>query len=125
MRRRLQRSSRALYLVALIAFLLAGSGLLANGLLDNLQEGLEVRTDRWGTANAIVLLGGGSEMTDQGPEMSAFSYGRLVKDPGRRARREAAGLAGDPLAVLLSRRLEVPWDAPLFAEPARVLGEIS
>ena len=43
-----KRSSRALYLVALIAFLLAGSGLPANALLDNLQEGLDVRTDPHG-----------------------------------------------------------------------------
>ena len=76
---RFKRSSRALYLVALVAFLLAGSGLPANWMLDNLQDGLAAGNDRWGTANAIVLLGGGSEMTDQGPEMGAFSHGRLVK----------------------------------------------
>jgi uncharacterized SAM-binding protein YcdF (DUF218 family) len=76
---RFQRSSRALYVVAIVAFLLVGSGLPANWLLGNLQDGLPVRHDQWGTANAIVLLGGGSEMTDQGPEMGAFSYGRLVK----------------------------------------------
>jgi uncharacterized SAM-binding protein YcdF (DUF218 family) len=75
----LKRSSRTLYVVATIAFLLAGSGAPANFLLSSLQDGLEVRNEQWGMANAIVLLGAGSEMTDQGPELSSFSYGRLVK----------------------------------------------
>lgn len=74
-----KRSSRLLFGVAIVAFLLAGSGVLANWMLDNLQNGLPVRHEQWGTANAIVLLGAGSEMTDQGPELALFSYGRLVK----------------------------------------------
>jgi uncharacterized SAM-binding protein YcdF (DUF218 family) len=76
---RFKRSSRMLYGVALVAFLLAGSGAPANWLLGNLQEGLTTRNEQWGAANAIVLLGAGSEMTDQGPELASFSYGRLVK----------------------------------------------
>jgi riboflavin biosynthesis pyrimidine reductase len=44
-------------------------------------------------------------------------YGRLVRDPQRRARRAAAGLEPDPLAVLVTRRGDVPWEAPLFADP--------
>jgi riboflavin biosynthesis pyrimidine reductase len=44
-------------------------------------------------------------------------YGRLVRDPARRARRVEAGLASDPLAVLVTRRGDVPWEAPLFAAP--------
>lgn len=51
--------------------------------------------------------------------LRAERYGRLVKAPERRERRAAAGLAADPVAVLLSRRLDLPWDAPLFAEPAQ------
>ena len=43
-------------------------------------------------------------------------YGRLVKDARRRAAREARGLAGDPLAVVLSRSGDVP-DVPLLADP--------
>jgi len=74
-----KRSSRVLYIVAAIALLLFGSGAPANWMLDSLQGGREVRNEQWGTANAIVLLGGGSEMTDQGPEMGMFSYSRLVK----------------------------------------------
>jgi riboflavin biosynthesis pyrimidine reductase len=44
-------------------------------------------------------------------------YGRLVRDPARRARRVDAGLAPDPLAVLVTRRGDAPWEAPLFAAP--------
>lgn len=49
--------------------------------------------------------------------MRAEQYGRLVRSAERRARREALGLAGDPVAVVLSRSGDVPWDAPLFASP--------
>ncbi len=42
---------------------------------------------------------------------------RLVGSDERRARREAAGLAPDPPAVLLSRGLDLPWDAGMFAAP--------
>jgi uncharacterized SAM-binding protein YcdF (DUF218 family) len=76
---KLERTSRVLYAVATIAFLLAGSGVPANWLLDNLQAGLPTRNEQWGIANAIVLLGAGSEMTEQGPELGVFSYGRLVE----------------------------------------------
>jgi riboflavin biosynthesis pyrimidine reductase len=44
-------------------------------------------------------------------------YKRLVGRPERRARRRARGLAGDPLAVVIARSGEVPWEAPLFAAP--------
>ena len=47
----------------------------------------------------------------------AERYGRLVRAPERRARRAAAGLAPDPLCVLIARDLDVPWDVPLFAAP--------
>jgi riboflavin biosynthesis pyrimidine reductase len=65
---------------------------------------LELRT----LADA-VLIGPGT--------LRAEGYDRLVRDPARRARRAAAGQAEDPLAVVLSRGLEVPWDAGLFAAP--------
>jgi riboflavin biosynthesis pyrimidine reductase len=51
--------------------------------------------------------------------LRAERYGRLVKAAERRERRAAAGLAADPVAFVLSRRLDLPWDAPLFAEPAQ------
>jgi riboflavin-specific deaminase-like protein len=53
-----------------------------------------------------VLIGTGT--------LRAEGYDRLVRNPGRRERRVAAGLAEDPLAVVLSRRLDVPWEAGLF-----------
>ena len=45
------------------------------------------------------------------------NYGPLVRDAERRERRHAAGLEPVPLAVTASRSLELPVDAPLFADP--------
>jgi riboflavin biosynthesis pyrimidine reductase len=56
-----------------------------------------------------VLIGTGT--------LRVEGYARLVGAEERRARREAAGLARDPTAVLLSRGLDLPWDAGLFAAP--------
>ncbi len=46
--------------------------------------------------------------------MRAERYGRVVPDQHLRAYRERTGLAHDPLAVIVSNRLELPWDAELF-----------
>ena len=56
-----------------------------------------------------VLVGTGT--------LRAERYGRLIRDPERRAARERAGLRPDPLAVVVSRSLHVPADIPLFSEP--------
>jgi riboflavin-specific deaminase-like protein len=56
-----------------------------------------------------VLIGTGT--------LRAEGYDRLVRSEERRARRRAAGLAADPLAVVLSRRFDVPWDVGLFQAP--------
>ncbi len=49
-------------------------------------------------------------------------YGRLVRDPALRDKRRREGLAGDPLAVVVSGRLELPADVPLLQdEHSRVL----
>jgi riboflavin-specific deaminase-like protein len=53
-----------------------------------------------------VMIGAGT--------MRAERYGRIVSDPALRARRERIGLPHDPLAVIVSGRLDLPWDAPLF-----------
>jgi riboflavin-specific deaminase-like protein len=53
-----------------------------------------------------VLIGTGT--------LRAEGYDRLVKREERRQRRVAAGLAADPLAVILTRRFDVPWEAGLF-----------
>jgi riboflavin-specific deaminase-like protein len=58
-----------------------------------------------------VLIGTGT--------LRAEGYDRLVRSEERRARRRAEGLAEDPLAVILSRRFDVPWEAGLFQAPAQ------
>jgi riboflavin-specific deaminase-like protein len=55
-----------------------------------------------------VMIGAGT--------MRAERYGRMVSDPDLRAYRERTGLAHDPLAVVVSNRLELPWDAALFTD---------
>lgn len=54
-----------------------------------------------------VMIGSGT--------LRAEGYGRLMRRPQRRARRAEAGLAADPPAVLVSRELDLPWEAALFA----------
>ena len=44
-------------------------------------------------------------------------YGRLVRDPVRREQRVAAGLAADPLAIVVSGSLDLPADVPLLQDP--------
>jgi riboflavin-specific deaminase-like protein len=44
-------------------------------------------------------------------------YGRIIRDAEVRHRREQAGRAPEPLAVVVTRSGEVPFDIPLFAEP--------
>jgi riboflavin-specific deaminase-like protein len=58
------------------------------------------------TKAEAVMIGAGT--------MRAERYGRVVRDPHKRARRERAGLPHDPLMVLVSGRLDLPWDAELF-----------
>jgi riboflavin-specific deaminase-like protein len=55
-----------------------------------------------------VMIGAGT--------MRAERYGRIVSDPELRAVRERIGLAADPLAVIVSGRLDLPWDAALFTD---------
>ena len=54
-----------------------------------------------------VLIGSGT--------LRAEGYGRLVGNAERVARRVAAGRAETPVAVLICRSLDLPWDAGLFA----------
>ena len=55
-----------------------------------------------------VMVGAGT--------MRAERYGRMVSDPQFHAYRERIGLAHDPLGVIVSNRLELPWDAGLFTD---------
>jgi riboflavin-specific deaminase-like protein len=53
-----------------------------------------------------VMIGAGT--------MRAERYGRMLPRDGLRERREEAGLPGDPLGILVTRTLDLPWDAGLF-----------
>lgn len=61
--------------------------------------GLRARAD-------AVMIGAGT--------MRAENYGRLLPNAQTRARRERVGLPHDPLAVIISNSMELPWDAGLF-----------
>jgi riboflavin-specific deaminase-like protein len=56
-----------------------------------------------------VLVGSGT--------LRAERYGRLVRDDELRAAREREGLAADPLAVTVTRSLDLPADLPLLTTP--------
>ena len=71
---------------------------------DDLELLLELRA----LADA-VLLGTGT--------LRAEGYAQLVRREERRARRTAAGLDPDPLAVVLTRGFDIPWEAGLFQAP--------
>jgi riboflavin biosynthesis pyrimidine reductase len=54
--------------------------------------------------------------------MRTERYGRIARDPERRSRRVERGLSPEPLAVIVTRSGNVPFDIPLFGEPeARVV----
>lgn len=55
-----------------------------------------------------VMIGAGT--------MRAERYGRMVSDPDLRERRERSGLASDPLGVIVTGGLDLPWDAGLFSD---------
>jgi riboflavin-specific deaminase-like protein len=55
-----------------------------------------------------VMIGAGT--------MRAERYGRPIPSQEKRERREQVGLPPDPLMVIVSGRLDLPWDAPLFTE---------
>lgn len=85
----------------------ARSGKIGSDTDTGMLVGLRARAD-------AVLIGAGT--------VRAENYGRLLPNEQVRAERERAGLAPDPLAVVVSNRLELPWDAGLFGSGAgRVL----
>jgi riboflavin biosynthesis pyrimidine reductase len=82
---------------------LAGrSGPLGDEIDRAIFHGLRTQAD-------AVLAGTGT--------LRAERYGRMVRDPANRARREREGLAPDPLAVVITRSGDLPWDIPLFQDP--------
>ena len=54
-----------------------------------------------------VMIGAGT--------MRVERYGQLAAKQETRERRERTGLSPEPLMVVVSGRLDLPWDAPLFA----------
>jgi riboflavin-specific deaminase-like protein len=78
------------------------SGPIGNAADQDLFHALRTRVD-------AVMVGAGT--------LRAENYGRLVRKPERRAARVEAGLAPDPLAVVVSGRLDLPEDLPLFQDP--------
>ena len=55
-----------------------------------------------------VMVGAGTARTER--------YGRIAKSNELRAKREREGLAPDPLAVVVSARLDLPADLPLLQQ---------
>jgi riboflavin-specific deaminase-like protein len=60
-----------------------------------------------------VMIGAGT--------MRAELYGPLAAKEETRERRRRAGVRPEPLMVLISGRLDLPWEAPLFAAGGEVL----
>ncbi|MFI5121590.1 MAG: dihydrofolate reductase family protein [Vicinamibacteria bacterium] len=79
------------------------SGAIGSAADTAMLVGLRTRVD-------AVMIGAGT--------MRAERYGRVIGDPAKREQRERDGLPPDPLIVIVSGRLDLPWDAPLFTEGA-------
>lgn len=75
-----RRAGVSLGLATGVVFLVTGYGLPARTLLQNLQDGFDTEAHEWGSRNAIILLGAGSERSDrQAVETGLFGFSRLVK----------------------------------------------
>jgi riboflavin-specific deaminase-like protein len=77
------------------------SGPIGSAADSEMLQRLRTRVD-------AVMIGAGT--------MRAERYGRMVSNPDFRAYRERTGLAHDPLGVIISNRLELPWEAGLFTD---------
>jgi riboflavin-specific deaminase-like protein len=60
-----------------------------------------------------VMVGAGTARTER--------YGRMAKSEELRDKRQREGLARDPLAVVISGRLDLPADLPLLSEPEQTV----
>jgi riboflavin-specific deaminase-like protein len=95
------------YLVANFALTLDGratiggrSGPIGSGTDSEVLHRLRTQVD-------AVMIGAGTLRVER--------YGRIVSDAALRGHRErAAGVAHDPLAVIVTDSLDLPWDAGLF-----------
>src|SRR3954454_4850960 len=77
------------------------SGPIGSDTDTHMLAGLRTRFD-------AVMIGAGT--------MRAERYGRPVADQANGGARARIGLPHDPLMVIVSGRLDLPWDAPLFTE---------
>jgi riboflavin-specific deaminase-like protein len=90
------------------------SSLDGRAALDWRTQGLSTEIDRLlfhhlRTQADAVMVGAGTARTER--------YGRMSKSDELRDKREREGLARDPLAVVVSGRLDLPADLPLLNEP--------
>ena len=90
------------------------SSLDGKATIDWRTKGLSTELDRrlfhhLRTQFDAVMVGAGTLRMER--------YGRMAKSDELRAKREAEGLARDPLAVIVSGRLDLPADLPLLQEP--------
>ncbi|MEA2450814.1 MAG: hypothetical protein QOG63_2746 [Thermoleophilaceae bacterium] len=79
------------------------SGPIGNRADREIFHGLRTQVD-------AVMAGAGTVRTER--------YGRMIKNDELRARRVGEGLADDPIAVVVSGRLQLPVDLPLLQDPA-------
>src|ERR687893_2831097 len=90
------------------------SSLDGKAAIDWRTKGLSTELDRrlfhhLRTQADAVMVGAGTVRTER--------YGRMAKSDELRDKREREGLARDPLAVVVSGRLDLPADLPLLNEP--------
>ena len=90
------------------------SSLDGKAAIDWRTKGLSTELDRrlfhhLRTQADAVMVGAGT--------LRAERYGRMTKTEELRTKRENEGLAPDPLAVVVSGRLDLPADLPLLQEP--------
>jgi riboflavin-specific deaminase-like protein len=92
------------------------SSLDGKATIDWRTKGLSTDLDRrlfhrLRTQADAIMVGAGT--------VRAERYGRMAKSEELRAVREGEGLAADPLAVIISARLDLPVDLPIFGEPGQ------
>jgi riboflavin-specific deaminase-like protein len=90
------------------------SSLDGKATIDWRTKGLSTELDRklfhlLRTQADAVMVGAGT--------VRAERYGRMAKSEELRAVREGEGLAADPLAVIVSARLDLPADLPILGVP--------
>ena len=90
------------------------SSLDGKATIDWRTKGLSTELDRQlfhhlRTQADAVMVGAGTVRIER--------YGRMAKSDELRDKREGEGLARDPLAVVVSARLDLPADLPLLNEP--------